>query len=203
MKKLLEVSARLSFHGQKFQVVSRDAMNEVELLWGSTFGAMYRAYYASQVAHWNTKSRNFSQDHALFQKQYEYWQETIDEVAEHIRTYDVELPEKLSTFVDSIELEIRTDALGYIQNYLNRLLQVLALLVDLNEKCTNVDDIGSLDLIGGLVRSIRKNYFLCANNLEEPDRTNAMTELNKKKVKIVGPAMTDKEFKSKDRMEDV
>lgn len=195
MKNLLEASAKLSFHGQKFQVVSRDAMNEVELLWGSTFGAMYRAYYASQVAHWNTKSRNFAQDHALFQKQYEYWQETIDEVAEHIRTYDVELPEKLSTFVDSIELEIRTDALGYIQNYLNRLLQVLTLLVDLNEKCNNTNDIGSLDLIGGLVRSIRKNYFLCANNLEEPDRTNAMKELNRKEVKVIGPALTEKEFK--------
>jgi len=181
---LSEATARLSFHGEQFITVARTAETEIELLWSSCFGAMYRAYYASQVSHWNTRSRNFAQDHATFKAQYEFWQETVDTVAEHIRTYDVELPERLSTFVDSIELEVRSDDLGYMTNYLTRLLQVLRILVKINEKADQVEDIGSLDLVGGLFRDIRKNYWLVVSHLPEPDRTNAMRDLNTKEIKL-------------------
>ena len=186
MSNLSEATAKLSFHGQEFVAVARDAETEIELLWSSCFGAMYRAYYASQVAHWNTKSRNFIEDHKLFQSQYEYWQETIDTVAEHIRTYDVELPERLSTFVDSIELEVRGDDLGYISAYLKRLTQVVRILIKINEKADTISDVGSLDLVGGLVRDIRKNYWLVASHLPEPDRTLAMKDLNTPELKLAG-----------------
>ncbi len=182
---LTEVSARLSFHGQGFVTVARDAHTEIELGWCSAFGAMYRAYYASQTAHWNTKSRNFQQDHAMFQKQYEYWQETIDSVAEHIRTYDVELPERLSSLVDPVELDpMDGDDLGYVASYLTRLLQVLKILANISRKADDSEDFGSLDLAGGLIRDIRKSYWLLAQQLPEPDRTRCMEDLNSRELKL-------------------
>jgi starvation-inducible DNA-binding protein len=190
---LSETSARLSFHGRAFIAVSHNAETEVELLWSSAFGAMYRAYYASQVAHWNIESREFSSDHAYFRAQYEFWQETIDNVAEHIRTYDVELPEKLSTFVDSIELEVRTDDLGYFHTYLQRLLQVLRILIKINSKAEEINDVGSIDLVGGLVRDIRKNYWMAASHMPKPDKVKAMNELNAPDVKLAGVVVDEKQ----------
>lgn len=190
---LSETSARLSFHGQTFIAVSHSAETEVELLWSSAFGAMYRAYYASQVAHWNIETREFSSDHAYFKAQYEFWQDTIDNVAEHIRMYDVELPEKLSTFVDSIELEVRTDGLGYFSSYIQRLLQVLRILVKINAKAEEINDIGSVDLVGGLVRDIRKNYWMAASHMPKPDKTKALNELNSQDLKLAGIVVEEKQ----------
>jgi len=83
------------------------SLQNLQIVLEETFSANFVSYYKSHVAHVNIVGRNFASDHKLLQKIYEYFQETIDIIAEKIRTVKGTMPNSLETI---LELSTITDS---------------------------------------------------------------------------------------------
>ena len=70
--------------------------DELKTLLGSTF-VLYTKIHGF---HWNIEGSNFPQYHKFLNKFYEEVYETIDVIAEYIRTLDVYSPETLSRMIE-------------------------------------------------------------------------------------------------------
>ena len=69
-----------------------ELVTQLKTLLGSTF----TIYFKTQSMHWNVEGPDFYQYHKLFQKIYEGIYETVDTIAEYIRTLDSYAPATLS-----------------------------------------------------------------------------------------------------------
>lgn len=177
MLKLTQVTAFLALKGLPHVTVARSPETALEMDWCAVFALAYRAYYAAQTGHWNTRGPGFAQDHAMFQAQYEFWQTTVDEIAEHIRVFDIELPERLSALSSEPTTTPLADAVKYIEFYVQRLT---ALLPKLNSICKQSQDLGdnaSDNFAQGLVQSIKTQAWKTASALPEPNRSEILREL--------------------------
>lgn len=65
----------------------------------------FSLYLKSHNYHWNVTGRNFSQDHLFFGDLYSEIFDSIDEYAEHIRTFGVYTPGSLSRFSELSKIE--------------------------------------------------------------------------------------------------
>jgi starvation-inducible DNA-binding protein len=61
-----------------------------------TFASTFVAYYKSHAAHWNTTGRTFYNDHKLLNKIYEDLFNSVDDIAEIIRTLQSPVPTTLT-----------------------------------------------------------------------------------------------------------
>jgi len=66
----------------------------------NVFYTQFVTYYKSHQCHWNSQGRNFYSDHKLLGKIYSFLYETVDDLAEIIRTLDIELPQTLTEIVE-------------------------------------------------------------------------------------------------------
>lgn len=73
------------------------SLDNLKVVLEETFAANFVSYYRAHVAHVNIQGRNFYQDHKLLQKIYEYFQDTIDTLAEKLRTIRATMPPDLMT----------------------------------------------------------------------------------------------------------
>lgn len=73
---------------------------EIVQLLKELLATTYLVYIQTQGAHWNVVGSDFPQLHVLFEKQYEELRDAVDEIAEHIRTYDVMSPGSAAEFLD-------------------------------------------------------------------------------------------------------
>jgi starvation-inducible DNA-binding protein len=69
------------------------------------FYTQFVTYYKSHQAHWNSEGRNFYSDHKLLGKIYSFLYETVDDLAEIIRTLDIELPQRLTEIIEGSRVE--------------------------------------------------------------------------------------------------
>jgi starvation-inducible DNA-binding protein len=75
--------------------------DQLKVLLGSTFVV----YTKTHGFHWNIEGSNFPQYHKLLNKFYEQIYETIDVIAEYIRTLDVYTPETLQRMLELSVIE--------------------------------------------------------------------------------------------------
>lgn len=175
--KLTQVTAMLALRNQNCVVVAKNAETTMELDWASVFGLLYRAYYASQSSHWNTRGENFNQDHVFFQTQYEKLAELVDTVAEHIRTYDVELPERLSSLSNEPATTPLGDAIKYRLHYASSLIVILPKLFSICRAADATGDDASANLGQSLISELKHLVWLTASGLPEELRLNVIREL--------------------------
>lgn len=101
---------------------------ELSLL--QVFYSSFVAYYKSHAAHWNIKSRTFYSDHKLLNKIYDDLFESVDTIAELIRTLNADVPTTLTEIVansDVSDLPIFDDGDG--DEYLQAIYDDLEILV--------------------------------------------------------------------------
>lgn len=177
MLHLTNVSAMLAMRGIPHVAVARSPETTLELDWCAVFAQAFQAYYAAHSAHWNTRGREFAQDHAMFQAEYSFWQTTIDEIAEHIRTFDIELPERLSALSNEPVNTPLADDLGYISYYVGKLTAILPKLNSICKQSSDLGDNASENFAQGLVQSIKHHAWKTASSLPEPDRSEVLRTL--------------------------
>lgn len=120
--------------------------------------------------HWNVEGTNFPQLHELFSKQYEALFDAADEVAERVRALKDYPPGSFSEFKDiaSIKEGARpADAKGMVAQLA---ADYDALAVDLQKGigvAGEVDDVGSEDLLTGMLRDAQKQSWMLRAILQE------------------------------------
>lgn len=180
--KLTYVTSLLSMRGTPHVTVARSAETTLELSWASLFGMVYRAYYSAQTGHWNTRGRNFASDHKFFQDQYTKLAELIDTIAEHIRTYDIELPEQLSALSSDPVTSPLADDIKYIEHYARQLLVILPKLGSICRDADKFADDASSNLGQSLVDEFKHLLWLTSSMLPEPTRATLLAESRSQKV---------------------
>lgn len=186
MLKLTQVTAFLALKGLPHVTVARSPETALEMDWCAVFALAYRAYYAAQTGHWNTRGRDFAQDHAMFQAQYEFWQTQIDGIAEHIRVFDIELPERLSAISSEPMSAPLADAGKYIEFYVQKLIALLPKLDSICKQSQELGDNASDNFAQGLVQAIKHEAWKTASAMPEPNRTETLRGLRMNQAAPVG-----------------
>lgn len=185
--RLTQFTAVASLRGVAFETVARSPEAGVELDWCSVFGMLYRAYYSAQVGHWNTRGRNFAQDHKHFGDMYAKLAETIDTVAEHIRVFDIELPEQLSQISTEPATSQLADDVKYLVGFVTKLAVILPKLADIDSAANSTGDLASTNLAQSLVGDIKHLIWLTASLLPEDLRASTLAALRIQRV--AGPTV--------------
>jgi len=81
------------------------AVNDFFLLLKTGFASEYAFLIKAQNFHWNVTGRNFSQDHALFERIYEEVGDIIDDFAENLRKSGTFAPATLAQLGDLSVIE--------------------------------------------------------------------------------------------------
>jgi len=79
--------------------------NQIDTLMRVFYSTNFITYYKTHVFHFNVEGKNFSEDHKLLRKVYEFLQAEIDNIGEQIRQMDKTVPSKLVELVRMSEVE--------------------------------------------------------------------------------------------------
>lgn len=73
-------------------------MNELRMQLKETLATVFTFYLKAHYFHWNVEGVNFYQHHKMFQKIYEDVYDSVDPLAEHIRTLSAYAPGSMERF---------------------------------------------------------------------------------------------------------
>jgi len=89
------------------------------------FNDSFVAYYKAHAAHWNIKGKDFYSDHKMLGKIYEDIFDSVDTIAEMIRTLDIPVPSTLTEIITNSnipDISLGDYALDSLQNDLEVLV---------------------------------------------------------------------------------
>lgn len=136
-----------------------------------TFAANFIAYYQTHVAHVNIKSRSFYSDHKLLNKIYGRLQESIDEIAERIRTLRGSMPDSLNTVL-AISPIADSPVNGDSEDMLRQVHDLMETLIDqyhaLNDEAESVDYIDISNYCQDQIGILAKYRWQLEATLEDP-----------------------------------
>lgn len=145
-----------------------------ELALLKVFYTSFVAYYKSHAAHWNIKSRTFYSDHKLLNKIYDDLFESVDTLAELIRTMEQLVPTTLTEIVahsDVSDLPIFDDGDG--DEYLQAIYDDLEILVGNYQNLEHETDTVEFSHINNYaqdrVRTLKKFQWMLKSTLSTRD----------------------------------
>src|ERR1700740_2318750 len=118
-------------------------------------------YTKTRNAHWNVEGPDFHSMHVFFESQYNQLDETMDSVAERIRTLGHYAPATLKSFLQLIHLaeltERTNDSLGFIRELLEDHESIIEFIRgNINPFANDYGDAGTSDFIPGLMEEHEK-----------------------------------------------
>ena len=106
------------------------SLQNLQTVLEETFATNFVCYYKAHMAHWNTRSRNFYQDHKLLKHIYKYLYENVDNLAEEILACGItSVPETLDMVISTSEVVDNMPALD-ADELLHSVLEDLYKLID-------------------------------------------------------------------------
>jgi starvation-inducible DNA-binding protein len=131
----------------------------------------YVLYTKTRRAHWNVEGIDFFAKHTFFQSQYEQLDEVIDEVAERIRSLGHYAPATLRSFLSltrlTEELTNNNSSEGFIKELVSDHESVIIKLREnINHIANDLHDLGTSDLITGLMEKHEKMAWLLRSHLK-------------------------------------
>ncbi|MDO6516638.1 Dps family protein [Zobellia uliginosa] len=131
----------------------------------------YVLYTKTRNAHWNVEGADFYDKHKFFEGQYEQLSETIDRVAERIRSLGHYAPATLKEFLALTHLTEKNQndnsALGFIKELLE---DHETLCIHLRENIVpfadKYKDLGTSDFITGLLEEHEKTAWFLRSHLK-------------------------------------
>jgi starvation-inducible DNA-binding protein len=129
----------------------------------------FTLYARARAFHWNVTGRNFKADHALFEDEYEYLDEVIDEVAERARALGGMAEATLPQFSKATRLPT-VPAHGLSAEEMIRALLdgheavIRAIRID-SEITDDLDDEGTTDFLTGLMEEHEKRAWILRSHL--------------------------------------
>lgn len=129
-------------------------------------------YVQTRKAHWNVESPHFFYLHKLFEEQYRRIEETIDDVAERIRSIGHYAPATLREYLQLTHLTERTDQVNDNKGFLRDLLTSHeSIITNLRKHIGRVDqklhDAGTSDFITGIMMAHEKMAWILRSHLTD------------------------------------
>lgn len=127
-------------------------------------------YVQTRKAHWNVESPHFYYLHKLFEEQYRGIEESIDEVAERIRSIGHYAPATLREYLQLTHLTERIEIANDNKDFLRNLLASHeSIISNLRKHIGRVDqkwhDAGTSDFITGLMIAHEKTAWILRSHL--------------------------------------
>lgn len=127
-------------------------------------------YTKTRNAHWNVEGVDFYTMHKFFEDQYELLDETMDDVAERIRSINHFAPASLKSYLQLTRLSELTreknDSYGYIKELLNDHESIITnIRSKINLVANEYHDAGTSDFITGLMEVHEKMAWMLRAHL--------------------------------------
>jgi len=131
----------------------------------------YLLYTKTRNAHWNVEGLDFHSMHVFFESQYNQLDETMDSVAERIRTLGHYAPATLKSFLQLTHLaeltERTNDSAGFIRELLEDHESIIEFIRgNINPFANNYHDLGTSDFITGLMEEHEKMAWMLRSHLK-------------------------------------
>jgi len=128
-------------------------------------------YTKTRNAHWNVEGPDFHSMHLFFESQYEALDETMDSVAERIRTIGHYAPGTLKNILQLTHLgeltERSNDSLGFIRELVEDHDSIIEFIrSNINPFINDHGDAGSSDFITGLMEEHEKMVWMLRSHLK-------------------------------------
>lgn len=127
-------------------------------------------YTKTRNAHWNVVGIDFSAKHVFFESQYEQLDDTMDSVAERIRTLGDYAPATLGQFLKLTRLteqsREKNDSTGFIKELLADHESIIIFLREhIDKLASEYKDYGTSDFLTGLMETHEKMAWMLRSHL--------------------------------------
>ena len=150
--------------------IKKEGLGEVSHILSKVLADEFLLYTKTRNAHWNVEGIDFSAKHIFFESQYEQLDETMDSVAERIRTLGEYAPATLAQFLKLTHLteqsREKNDSAGFIKELLADHESIIVYLREnINRFATEFYDFGTSDFITGLLETHEKMAWMLRAHL--------------------------------------
>lgn len=121
------------------------------------FQATYSLYFKTHSYHWNVRSSDFHSAHAMLNEQYDALWDSLDEIAERFRAFDLAAPDSAPT-VKALPLGTSKDAM--FQDLLSDHESVIALLRKSIAELSDAGDEAGADFLTGRLAEHEKTAWM-------------------------------------------
>lgn len=151
-----------------FQKTNESLSQYIRLLLSNTYVLLVK----TQNFHWNITGPRFQQLHLLFESQYEDLFKAVDVIAEQIRILGFRPPSSLQEFLNLTSLDENNSRLSenqMLESLLNDHLQIQSEIKEAIDKCKEINDEGTCDLLIDRLRAHEKISWMLRSHLEESE----------------------------------
>lgn len=151
--------------------IKQDNLAAVAHSLGKILADEFVLYTKTRKAHWNVEGPDFYNKHIFFEKQYGELEQTIDDVAERIRTLGHFPPATLKEYLQLTHLSEKSgdknDSASYIKELLSDHESILIhLRENIDDYADALNDAGSSDYITGLMEMHEKMAWMLRSHLK-------------------------------------
>lgn len=127
-------------------------------------GTAFALYVKTHSFHWNVEGPSFPQLHALFNEQYNEIWESLDDIAEHLRTLDAYTPMSMERFLELSSIESAAPAPVPAAEMVVELMKDNETMISvLNEgitAATEVNEQGIINFLAGRIEAHAKHRWM-------------------------------------------
>lgn len=128
-------------------------------------------YTKTRNAHWNVEGADFYAKHKFFEDQYEQLDETMDDIAERIRSIGHYAPATLKEFLQLTRLTEQSREVNSSEGFIKNLLAdhesiIMHLRENINRFANEYHDLGTSDFITGLMETHEKMAWMLRAHLK-------------------------------------
>ncbi len=150
--------------------IKKENLGEVSHILSKVLADEFLLYTKTRNAHWNVEGIDFSAKHIFFESQYEQLDETMDSVAERIRTLGEYAPGTLTQFLKLTHLteesREKNNSAGFIKELLTDHESIIVYLREnINRFANEFYDFGTSDFITGLMETHEKMAWMLRAHL--------------------------------------
>jgi len=150
--------------------IKKEHLGEVSHILSKVLADEFLLYTKTRNAHWNVEGIDFSAKHIFFEGQYGQLDETMDSVAERIRTLGEYAPATLTQFLKLTHLteqsREKNDSAGFIKELLADHESIIVYLREnINRIANEFYDSGTSDFITGLMETHEKMAWMLRAHL--------------------------------------
>jgi starvation-inducible DNA-binding protein len=174
-KKAKDVSAKTTAKAVKAPAdglnigLSAENRGQIVAILNALLADEFTLYARARAFHWNVTGRHFKTDHALFEDEYEFLDDTIDEVAERARALGGFANATLSDYLKGARVkEVAAHGLtaeAMIRHMLEGHEAVIRTLREDVETVDDLDDEGTTDFLTGLMEAHEKRAWMLRSHL--------------------------------------
>ena len=150
--------------------IKKEILSEASFILSKILADEFLLYTKTRNAHWNVEGIDFAAKHIFFESQYEQLDETMDSVAERIRTLGEYAPATLSQFLKLTHLteqsREKNDSAGFIKELLADHESIIVFLREnINRFANDFHDFGTSDFVTSLLETHEKMAWMLRAHL--------------------------------------